>query len=377
MPDLFFYGTLCHVPLLSAVLEDDNAWDRVMPAELAGHRVSWVAGEAYPMIEASDGHVAQGVVLPEVSEADEARLSYYEGAFAYRLLPVTVQTGQGPREAFCYFPEYADPARRGAPWSLEDWARIWGEMAVAAARDVMARRQHYSAEQAARLRPFLMARAWSRKLAADAPPATLRYKPRTEDDIRILERKPGFKGFFELAEFSFDHVRYDGGRSPVITREAFVAYDAALALPYDPVTDRVHLIEQLRFGPIWRHDPRPWVLEPIAGLVDAGEDPADTVRREAMEEAGLDLSALVPMTRVYASPGYSSEFFHCFLGIADLSGECGALGGLDSEHEDIRSHVLSFEAAMALVDSGEINAGPLVMMLYWLAAHREELRRAA
>ena len=97
-------------------------------------------------------------------------------------------------------------------------------------------------------------------------------------------------------------------------------------------------------------------------------------RREAEEEAGLRLGPLEPMVQVYASPGYSTEFFHCFLGLAELSEFDTSAGGLRSEHEDIRSHVLSFDAAMALVKTGEINTGPLVMMLYWLAAERDRIR---
>ena len=112
-------------------------------------------------------------------------------------------------------------------------------------------------------------------------------------------------------------------------------------------------------------------------VTKAGEDPADCVRREAEEEAGLTLGDLRPMVRAYASPGYSTEFFHCFLGLCDLSGYGTQIGGLDSENEDIRSHVVSFEQALALVDSGEINAGPLVMMILWLARHRDALRAAA
>ena len=83
------------------------------------------------------------------------------------------------------------------------------------------------------------------------------------------------------------------------------------------------------------------------------------------------------MVKIYASPGYTTEFFHCFLGLCDLSEDDNGLAGLDEEHEDIRNHVISFDRAMELIDSGEINVGPLVMMLFWLARHREELRRNA
>ena len=378
MPSLFFYGTLCHLPLLEAVLnaEPGGLAARLDRATLADHRVSWVKDEAYPMIEKARGSRADGVLLRAVTEDEEARLSYYEGAFSYHMTEVEVEVDAGSETAVCFYPMSADQTR-GADWVLEDWVRVWGQMSVGAARDVMARRKRYDAETAAHLRPFLMARHWSRILARDTQgPATARYAPGPQD-VTVTERFEGYRGFFELAEFEFDHRRFDGSRSPTVTREAFLAFDAALVLPYDPKTDHVLLIEQVRFGPLWRNDPHPWVFEPIAGLVDPGEHPADTARREAVEEAGLKLGPLEPMVRVYASPGYSTEFFHCFLGITDLSEFITSHGGLASEHEDIRSHVVSFDTAMGFIQSGEINAGPLVMMLYWLAAERSRLRASA
>ncbi len=66
-------------------------------------------------------------------------------------------------------------------------------------------------------------------------------------------------------------------------------------LPYDPATDTVLLVEQMRLAPVMRGDPHPHSLEPIAGLIEAGEEPEDSVRREAMEEAGLELRGLEPI----------------------------------------------------------------------------------
>lgn len=378
MSTLFFYGTLCHIPLLEAVLGVDATAlsNRVEAAVLPDHQVSWVKDQPYPMIEKAPGRVAEGVLLLGVAEGEEERLRYYEGAFSYHLSEVLILVDGEAKTALCFYPMSNDQTR-GADWTLADWERGWGEMAVGAARDVMARRARYDAETAASLRPFLMARHWSRMMAREAAGPTTRRNRAAAGDVTVHDRGAGYNGFFEIAEFQFDHLRFDGTRSPPVTREAFLAFDAALVLPYDPATDHILLIEQLRFGPLWRHDPQPWVFEPIAGLVDAGEDPADTARREAMEETGLKLGALEPMVQVYASPGYSTEFFHCFLGVVELSSFTASRNGLASEHEDIRSHVMPFDTAMQLVRSGEINAGPLIMMLYWLGAERGRLRASA
>ncbi|MEN9059900.1 NUDIX hydrolase [Ponticoccus litoralis] len=119
------------------------------------------------------------------------------------------------------------------------------------------------------------------------------------------------------------------------------------------------------------------MLEPVAGVIDAGETPEEAALRETREEAQIDVRRLIPAPKGYASPGYSTEYYHGFLALAELGAERTGTGGLAEENEDIRTHVLTFDRAMALVRSGEINALPLVMLLTWLAVEREELRRGS
>ncbi|MBS0123056.1 NUDIX domain-containing protein [Thetidibacter halocola] len=376
MSALFFYGTLRYRPLLEIVLRDSAPDLRLTPALLADHAVHWVADQPFPMILPEPGAEAEGLLAEGLTDAAIARLNFYEGGFAYATRAVSVQTAHGAVAAGVFFPQEG-LWQAGAPWSLDDWAARWGEITLGAARDVMARHGVQDSAHVMSLLPFLRSRAWARQIAARGAPATRRKAP--DPDALQVEPVPGagYDGFFGLRVFDVRHRRFDGEWSPMVRRESFIAFDAALVLPYDPVTDRLLLIEQLRYGPILRGDPAPWVLEPVAGLVDAGEEPADAARREAMEEAGLALGDLIPMMRGYASPGYSTEFFHCFLALCDLSQVRGGLGGLDAEHEDILSHVLPFDDAMALLDSGEVTAIPLASMLLWLSRWRDRHRASA
>lgn len=380
---LFFYGSLCHVPLLEIVLGRAVSDGALCAARLDGVRASWVQGKSFPMIERMAGARVQGLLLAGLSPAEVARLRFYEQGFDYDVERVVVQTVPGAEaapveaevEAEVFFPK-AGQYTAGAPWSVTDWAARWGAMHCDAAREIMG---HFGADSdfdMKMLRPFLHARAWARQLAKTPAPARLRRNT-TVDAVDLTPLAGGYAGFFRLDTFALSYPRYDGTTSAVVERGGFVAYDAALILPYDPKSDRVLVIEQLRYGPILRGDPRPWVFEPVAGLVDAGEAPMEAARREAVEEASLELSDIRPMMQLYASPGYSTEFFHYFLGITDLSLSDAGLGGLAEESEDIRSHVLSFDAAMALLDSGEINSAPLATMLLWLARVRDELRAEA
>ena len=150
--------------------------------------------------------------------------------------------------------------------------------------------------------------------------------------------------------------------------------DAVTVLPYDRRRDRVMLIEQFRIGAHARGDAQPWVLEPIAGRVDPGETPEDCARREAQEEAGLELGRLIPLGGYYPSPGAKSEFLHGFIGLADLPDGAAGLGGAPGEGEDIRAHLIGFDESMALVRSGEVNVGTTLISLLQLASLRDELR---
>ncbi len=122
-------------------------------------------------------------------------------------------------------------------------------------------------------------------------------------DVTVLTTERPFRGFFAVETVTLTHRRHDGAESAPLRREVFVACDAVTVLPYDPVRDRVLLIEQFRAGPLLRGDPRPWQVEAIAGRIDGADTPEDTARREAIEEAGLTLGALLPVAGYYPRLG--------------------------------------------------------------------------
>lgn len=371
MDRLFLYGTLCHVPLLARVLGEPAGALALTPGRLREHAVHWVEGESFPMLLTRPGAMAEGLCL-QVDAKARARLDYYEGGYGFALAEVTVETPEGARTARVYHPEAAG-LRPGAPWSLADWQARWGEITTLAADEVMLGFPGRDPRVNARRYRMILARAAACIRARAPSPATLRKATRP-DDIEEFERRQPYANFFAVEEYEFRHRRFDGDWSPAVTRAAFFTSDAATVLPYDAARDRVLLIEQFRVGPYGRGDSECWSLEAIAGLVDPGETPETTVRREAVEEAGITVGRLHPVHGYYPSPGAKTEFIYSYLGEADLPEGAGGLGGLAAEGEDIRAHVVPFARAMDLVETGEIDNAPLILSLMWLARNRERLR---
>ena len=182
-----------------------------------------------------------------------------------------------------------------------------------------------------------------------------------------------YKGFFSVEEHDLTYQKFNNEQSNVVTRSTLVSSDAVIVLPYDPVNDRILLIEQFRAGPYVKGDENPWVLEPIAGLIDEGETPESAGIREAQEEAHLEIKRLELVARSYPSPGISTEFFHQYIGIVSLPEETSLVSGLESEAEDIRSHIFSYEEFYKMIVEGEMNVGPAILLGLWLSKNRKSL----
>jgi nudix-type nucleoside diphosphatase (YffH/AdpP family) len=243
---------------------------------------------------------------------------------------------------------------------------------IALAEDVMALIDVVAPEVLARRLPSLQVSAASRRRAAASAPRGVRIGT---GELTVLERKLPHTGFFAVAELGLTYRRFDGEMSRALTREIFLAGDAVTVLPYDPVRDRVLLIEQMRMGPFGRGDPLPWQLEAIAGRIDPGETPEDCARREAVEEAGLHLGALEKVAEYYPSPGALSEYLYSYVAICDLPDDSAGVFGVADEAEDIRGHLVGFDALMELVATGEAANAPLLLTALWLQRERARLRR--
>ena len=191
------------------------------------------------------------------------------------------------------------------------------------------------------------------------------------NDVEVLEKTVCFEGFFRLERYRLRHRLFNGDWSRPIQRELFERGHAAAVLPYDPVTDEVVLIEQFRVGAMTAPG-GPWLLEIVAGIIEANEAAEDVVQREGLEEAGCIITDLIPLYDYLVSPGGTTERIALFCGQVDAT-QAEGVHGLSEEGEDIKVHVVPLNTALKLLESGKINSASAIISLQWLALNRDDV----
>ncbi|KEY91211.1 ADP-ribose pyrophosphatase [Candidatus Photodesmus blepharus] len=185
----------------------------------------------------------------------------------------------------------------------------------------------------------------------------------TTQDVEIISKKTLFQGFFKIIQYRLRYRLFEGNWSEPIEREMFERGHAAAILPYDPITDQVVIVEQIRIGAL--EDQSPWQLEIVAGIVDAEESSEEVVRRESIEEAGINIGRVMKITSYYPSSGGCSEKLDLFIGEVNAAKAYG-IHGLKYRGENIRVLVMNRKEAYHLVKEGSIENASSIIALQWL-----------
>lgn len=373
MTQIFLSGALLYAPLFERVTGQDLSQIPGEAAELVGFRL-WLDDQTGRVgLSASDDADAVDGILAELDAEAAARLTAYMDVLGQTEDEILIEDQDHP--ARLYLTPAPQTAAPQAAVDMEHWRDAWGAVMVEAADEIMTTigrdRQGLAGV------PFgsILSRAQSRLNARAAAKGGLRQGCARED-VDLVEETILSNGFFRVRKLGLRHPTYAGGMTPVLPREVFDAVDAVTVLPYDPVRDRVLLIEQFRAANYARGDAWPWSVEAIAGRRDPGESDEEAARREALEEGGVTLTALHRIGAFYPSTGALTEYLVSYIGIADLPDEVSGLAGVAEEGEDIRVFTLPFDAAMAHLDVGEVENATLMISLLQLARMRPALRNA-
>lgn len=112
-----------------------------------------------------------------------------------------------------------------------------------------------------------------------------------------------------------------------------------------------------------------FVIEIPAGMRDVADEPTvETAHRELIEEVGLEAGRLEELTRFYPSAGMTDSVLHLFLA-TELTPVPQELHGPEEEHLEVLH--MPFEAALAMVESGEIRDSKTVIGLLLVARRLE------
>lgn len=186
----------------------------------------------------------------------------------------------------------------------------------------------------------------------------------TSQHVQIEKEQMLHDGFVQVVRLALKHRLFAGGWTPIIQRELVRQRAAVGVILYDPKRKEVVLCEQFRTGAV--QDKRgPWLLEPVAGLVEPGEADEQVAVRESFEEAGCMIKTLIPIGDYYTSPGANDAHMRLFCGIIDAA-DVGGIYGNPDEHEDIFLHVIRLSDAERLLKENKIQNVNAIVSLQWL-----------
>lgn len=187
--------------------------------------------------------------------------------------------------------------------------------------------------------------------------------------VSIEQKRTIFDDFFKVEEAYLRFEQFNGEMSPRIRRLNMERGNSVAIVILNKDTGKLIMVSQFRY-PTYQND-HGWTIEIIAGMVDPGETPEQTLKRELEEEIGLKIDTFGRINTFYPSPGGSSELIHLFY--AAVSGERAKYketGGLLSHGEDIKAIELSLEDALAKIRTGEIVDAKTIIGIYWLENSR-------
>jgi nudix-type nucleoside diphosphatase (YffH/AdpP family) len=187
----------------------------------------------------------------------------------------------------------------------------------------------------------------------------------------VIERQRRlFDDFFKVDEFLVAHQQIDGDMGAPQRQLVFERGDAAAVLIFNADRRAVVLVEQFRMPTLVgrrRDDPHTtdgWILETVAGMVDAGETPEVAAIRETREETGYQPRSVELIGKFFASPGGSSERFFLYFAEVSDADRIGTGGGVDGE--DIRIVHMPTGELFDRLAQGKIDDAKLYLGAYWL-----------
>ena len=176
--------------------------------------------------------------------------------------------------------------------------------------------------------------------------------------IRIRRADVVFREFFTIEKVRLSWQQFDGSMSGDHTRYVIRRGDSVgiLCVCRDRPGDtggRVVLVKQFRCPAArGRHDGYLWEIP--AGMVEDGEAPERTARRELEEETGLAAERLTYLTSFFLSPGAMDEKMHLFRAEVTAPATFVRVGGNPAESENLLVRRFRMQNLLRMIREGVI-----------------------
>ena len=179
--------------------------------------------------------------------------------------------------------------------------------------------------------------------------------------VKILKTEILSDAYYTLKKVSFSYRRSDG-KVETVSREVFERGNGAALLLYHEVKNTVILTKQFRVPAYLNGHESGFLIEVCAGMIDEG-NPEETIKREAMEETGYQVTNVRKVFEAYSSPGAVTEKMHFFVASYEEHMKVEDGGGKDDEQEDIELLEVPIQEAMEMVYTGEIQDAKTILLL--------------
>lgn len=184
-----------------------------------------------------------------------------------------------------------------------------------------------------------------------------------EPHVRVVEEKLLSDNWYTLKTTTFDLQRRDGTWQRQ-HRESYDRGNGATILLYNRAQKTVILTRQFRFPTYVNGNTSGMMIEACAGLLDK-DDPETCIKRETEEETGYQVREVRKVFEAYMSPGSVTERLYFFVGEYSARDRVSDGGGHPHEGEDIEVLELALDAALEMVDKGEIIDAKTIMLLQY------------
>lgn len=186
-------------------------------------------------------------------------------------------------------------------------------------------------------------------------------------EYEILKNDRIFDEFFQIDRVQLRHENFKDDQWSTVRRYNLNRPEAVAVILENTETGKIILVEQFRYASLKKSERNGWMQEIIAGLIDPGETPLESAKRETMEETGYHVNNLEHVTDYFASVGICDELIHLYYGQVTSKDRIEQGGGVETESEDLLVMEVDFSELMQRLKNNEIKDSKTIIALQWLA----------